>query len=168
MGARLVERHGMSVAIFNESVGASTIDAHLPAADPADLRTLHGRLLTRARAAGVADAVRAVFWYQGESDAFDQTDYAAAFDGLAASWRAEHPDLEQILRRSASLGHGRPQGFPGSGCRRGRRPGGRRAGLAGGRRSALLGLVRWPSRRRRLGDQRARCGNLSFDAPLLR
>ena len=94
-------------------------------ASPGDLATNYGRLRqTITVAAGVIGEVRAVFWYQGESDDNDAARHVSGFTALLADWRREvgyrvrrwHPVLRlpgaqlaiAVTRRAARCG--RPSG----------------------------------------------------------
>lgn len=87
------------VCFLNGSRFGTAISAHLPnPANHTDLSTIYGRLLFRTQKAGVAGAVKALFWYQGESntDTSFQT-YAALFQQLYNSWKNDFPGLSRII-----------------------------------------------------------------------
>ncbi|ULQ56077.1 T9SS type A sorting domain-containing protein [Flavihumibacter rivuli] len=72
---------------------------------PEDPNTNYGRLLARLREAGCAENVRAVFWYQGESDAAgtlnpNQTSleqYKASFTNLYNDWKTDYPSISRFF-----------------------------------------------------------------------
>ena len=95
----LVDRYQVPVALLNGAVGGTIIFAHQRNdADPEDLSSIYGRLLFRARAAGIDQRVRAMLWHQGESDgANDPVYYHGKFRDLRDDWLADFPALEQIF-----------------------------------------------------------------------
>jgi hypothetical protein len=105
MGARLVEAHEIPIGILNGARGGMPIDFfQRNDAEPTDLATNYGRLLTRARNADLAASVRAMLWYQGEADG---TDFQAHHDGflaLHADWAEDYPSLERVYVTQLRLG----------------------------------------------------------------
>jgi hypothetical protein len=97
LGRNLVDRTGIPVAIVNGADGGKPSsffqrsDAH-----PTDPATNYGRLLDRLRDAGLADAVRGVIWYQGESDAGVPAHHNANVRALMSDWRTDFPNLEHF------------------------------------------------------------------------
>jgi hypothetical protein len=118
LGRRLVENYKVPVCFLNGAVGGTRIDQHQRnAADPLDVNTIYGRLLWRARAAGLTHGIRAVLWHQGENDqgadgptgGFGWETYRAYFIDLAAGWRQDFPNLQhiyvfQIWPKSCAMG----------------------------------------------------------------
>ncbi|MDA7650678.1 hypothetical protein N8607_00080 [bacterium] len=97
LAQRLVASEGVPVAIVNGAVGGTNSTQHLrDAADPENLNTIYGRLLWRARLAGIASTARALLWYQGESDNGAEALHAQNFDLLYNDWHADFPALEQL------------------------------------------------------------------------
>lgn len=98
-GRLLVERFGVPVALINGAVGGTVIQAHQrDDADPENLNTIYGRLLYRAREAGVDLNARAMLWHQGESDgANDPVVYFDRFTALRDDWLEDYPSLEQLF-----------------------------------------------------------------------
>jgi hypothetical protein len=87
------------VALINGAVGGTVIQAHQrDDADPENLNTIYGRLLYRAREAGVDLNARAMLWHQGESDgANDPVVYFDRFTALRDDWLEDYPSLEQLF-----------------------------------------------------------------------
>ena len=109
MGRLLVDQTNIPVAIINGAVGATAIRYHLRHDhDPDDVRTMYGRLLTRARHAGVADSVRAILWHQGESDGSRAENYAEKFPQLYHDWLEDYPSVEQIYMFQVREGCAQP------------------------------------------------------------
>ncbi|MFT5049169.1 MAG: hypothetical protein ACI8QZ_000559 [Chlamydiales bacterium] len=97
MGFNLVNAYQVPIALLNGAVGTTSITQHeRDDADPENIGTIYGRLLFRAREAGVADGVRALFWYQGEADPVPMAEYANVFSGLSKAWRADFTALQLI------------------------------------------------------------------------
>lgn len=101
----LVDTQKVPVCIVNGAVGGTRIDQHQRnASDPADNRTLYGRLLGRVRAAGLTHGVRGIFWHQGENDqgadgptgGFGWEGYRDYFIQLVAGWRMDYPNAAHV------------------------------------------------------------------------
>lgn len=98
----------LPTAILNYAVGGSTIAQNLPnEQDHEDIDTYYGRGLYRARHAGVAEAVRALIWIQGEADQNGvYAKYADQFDRLYQAWTTDYPNLERIYVSQINVGCG--------------------------------------------------------------
>ena len=98
MAQLIVDVKKVPVGLLNGAVGGTEIAYHMRNdADPADLDTNYGRLLFRARTAGIDGLARAMLWYQGESDgAMDPAEYLGAFDTLRNAWLEDYPGLQKI------------------------------------------------------------------------
>jgi Carbohydrate esterase, sialic acid-specific acetylesterase len=93
----IVETYGIPVALLNGGSGGSSIEYNLPGENTEDLETTYGRLLYRARKAGVADNVRAIFWHQGESNSRSTwVNYESNFQKLYTQWKNDFGGLEHI------------------------------------------------------------------------
>ncbi|WP_164992569.1 sialate O-acetylesterase [Streptomyces sp. L2] len=102
LGRDLADHTGIPIAILNGAHGGqpSTFFQRNDNS-PTDLATNYGRLLRRVQTAGLADAVRGVIWYQGESDErLPGSPTAAQHDAnvrkLLADWRADFAHLEHV------------------------------------------------------------------------
>lgn len=105
LGEQLVEKLGTPVAIINGAVGGTGIVAHQRNdADPTDTSTIYGRLLWRADQSGLRDQVRAIFWYQGESDGPNASRYGTRFDSMIADWRNDYPRLRKVYAMQVRQG----------------------------------------------------------------
>jgi hypothetical protein len=114
----LVDKQQIPICILNGAVGGTRIDQHQRNVDdPTDVETIYGRLLWRAREAGVAHGVRGVFWHQGENDQgadgptnrFGYETYETYFVRLAAAWKEDYPNTEhyftfQIWPKACAMG----------------------------------------------------------------
>lgn len=87
------------VCIINGSRYGTVISSHLPNLNnPQDLKTIYGRLLFRARKAKVDGHVKAMFWYQGESNTDTSYQfYASRFNQLYNYWKADYAGLNRIF-----------------------------------------------------------------------
>ncbi len=98
MGQLFVDELQVPVALLNGAIGATPIRWHQRNdADPESLATNYGRLLYRARQAGLDQHVRALFWYQGEADGGTAPlQYFHRFQNLRRDWSEDFPALEQF------------------------------------------------------------------------
>ncbi|MEO0663134.1 MAG: sialate O-acetylesterase, partial [Planctomycetota bacterium] len=96
---RIVEIAEVPVAVINGAVNGTRIESHAPAAAVDDPYSIYGRTLQRIQGAGFQDSVRAVVWYQGETEAEGTTDHAYedAFRALHGSWLQDYPTIERTF-----------------------------------------------------------------------
>ena len=103
LARRLLEAERMPICILNGAVGGTRIDQHQRnRSNPADLGTLYGRLLWRARQARLTHGIRGVFWYQGENDqgadgpsgGYGWEAYRRLFLELASGWKQDFPNVQ--------------------------------------------------------------------------
>lgn len=94
----ITETYKIPVCILNGGVAGTDILFQYPNLSlPEDLSTSYGRLLYRAQRAGLQRAVKAMFWRQGEAEAFfNYPGYAQRFDPLYRAWKRDYPALERI------------------------------------------------------------------------
>ncbi|MGM9824882.1 MAG: sialate O-acetylesterase [Paludibacteraceae bacterium] len=104
----LLEEQQMPTAVLNVAIGGSSLNQNLPNEENhADLTTFYGEGLYRCRKAGIADAVRAIIWVQGESDQNGVYDtYAERFDQLYRAWKTDYPNVEHIYMSQINVGCG--------------------------------------------------------------
>jgi len=97
LGDSLVRRWGIPVCILNVAQGSSTIAQQQAVNGAQDLQRIYDRMLYRCRLANVQDAVKAIIWYQGESDASTLTNtYTQQFRQLLSSWMNDFQGLQQV------------------------------------------------------------------------
>jgi hypothetical protein len=109
MARLLSDTHGVPVAIINGARGGQPISYfQRDDADPADMATNYGRLLFRARSAGVADGIRAVLYYQGEADGADAAGHRDGLVAVIDDWRVDFPSIERIYVTQVRPGCGDP------------------------------------------------------------
>ena len=106
----IMQTQQIPVLVINGAVGGTRVDQHQRNdAAPADVATIYGRLLWRAQHAGVTDAVRGIFWHQGESDgamAFDT--YLGLWTAMYDDWLRDYPNVEAIYSFQVRAGCGGP------------------------------------------------------------
>ncbi|WP_084734990.1 sialate O-acetylesterase [Actinophytocola xinjiangensis] len=89
-GRRIVDTYKVPVALVNGAHGGQPIAFfQRDDADPDRITTNYGRLRQRLAAAGIADRVRGVFFYQGESDSDNAAVHVGGYSSLLADWRAD-------------------------------------------------------------------------------
>jgi hypothetical protein len=95
---QLVEKHKIPVAIINGGSGGSSIEYNLPQEDLLSMSSTYGRLLYRAKKAGVENHVKALIWHQGEANSREGSykDYAGNFDTLYNAWKRDYPSIEKV------------------------------------------------------------------------
>jgi PKD repeat protein len=109
MGRVLSDAHGVPVAIINGARGGMPVTYfQRNDADPGDMTTNYGRFLFRVRTAGVDDLVRAIIYYQGESDGADAVGHHDGLVALIADWREDFPSLERVYVTQVRPGCGNP------------------------------------------------------------
>lgn len=100
MGNRLATQLGIPVAILNAGHGGRAISFfQRDETDHDNVNTNYGRMLYRLSQAGLANSLRGMFFYQGESDE-DDNEAAAHDEGLArlrAAWLEDYPSLERLF-----------------------------------------------------------------------
>jgi hypothetical protein len=109
----IVDTYGIPVAVLNGSRAAYSMpqlqrDDSNPdnLADGGGITRTYNRLRYRAIQANVADKIRAMFFYQGESDANNALQHATGFASLMTDWQVDYPALEKILLSQVHVGCG--------------------------------------------------------------
>ncbi len=100
------EQHGIPTAVINGAVGGTTITNHAnrDTSQHANLSTLYGRLLYRAKKAGVANRIRAMIWRQGEAEAVnDPSVYIKVFPQLYSYWKQDYPTLGKVYHSQINI-----------------------------------------------------------------
>lgn len=100
------EQHRIPTAVINGAAGSTTIFSHATrdVSQPANVGNLYGRLLYRARKAGVADRVRAMIWRQGEAEAASEPEtYERIFPQLYGYWKQDYPGLGKVYHSQLNL-----------------------------------------------------------------
>ena len=91
--------YGIPTCVINGGRASSSILMHLRnESNPTDLTTAYGKLLYRVKKSGLADKVKAIFWYQGESDGTSSwVNYLSNFRKLHSSWKADYPNFSKLF-----------------------------------------------------------------------
>jgi len=109
LGRLLIEAHGVPVGIINGARGGRPITYFVRnEEDRADVSTNYGRLLFRAREAGVTHGARALIFYQGESDGANADGHRDGLATLIGNWQEDFPSLERIYITQVRNGCGGP------------------------------------------------------------
>jgi hypothetical protein len=107
MGRNLVDATGIPVAILNHAEGGQPISYfQRNESNPADTAQNYGQLLHRVRAAGLEGAVRAIFFYQGESDNGNADVHENGFLQVYRNWLQDYPSVEKIYVCQLHVGCG--------------------------------------------------------------
>ena len=113
LGKLLSQQQGVAIAVLNGGEGGANVGFfQRKDSNPGDLGTNYGRLLYRAKRAGLQNSVRAFVFYQGESDllAYGWGSHAAqqrkGFTNLRNDWRQDFPSLERIYITQIHYGCG--------------------------------------------------------------
>ena len=105
LGFLLMDEYKVPIAIINGARGGKEI-AYFQRndADPDDTSTNYGRLLWRTDQAGVTSAVRAILWYQGESDSSNASGHQSGFTALHSDWQQDYPNAGKIYVHQVRAG----------------------------------------------------------------
>ncbi len=107
MGRVLINETGIPIAIINNANSGKAISFFKRNdANPEDLNTNYGRLLYRVRQAGVENNVRAILWYQGESDGGNAPVHEAGMINLYNDWSQDYPGFEKAYIHQLRVGCG--------------------------------------------------------------
>lgn len=98
LGAKIVQRQQVPVCIVNGAIGGTTVAQHLKnTSNPTDLNTIYGRLLYRLQQAGLTNSVKALLWYQGESDYGNApATYLSTFTTVYNAWMSDYPSISKV------------------------------------------------------------------------
>ena len=100
LAKQMVDNQQIPICIFNGARGGWAVEQFIKDdAAPENLSTNYGRLLYRLNRTKLADKVRAIFWYQGETDAINSmnvNDYKQLFTDIYDDWRIDCPSTEKV------------------------------------------------------------------------
>ena len=112
VGRKIVDTYSIPVAILNGARGGYSMlrlqrdDANLN--NLADTGTttyrVYNRLRYRALQAKVNTGVRAIFFYQGESDVNNTAQHMSGFGSLMADWQVDYPAVEKVYVTQLHVG----------------------------------------------------------------
>lgn len=119
VGRKIVNDHGIPVAILNGARGGSSMpqlqrdDANPDnLTDAPPLFRTYNRLRYRANLAKVAAGVRGIFFYQGENDFNNTAQHMSGFASLMADWQVDYPAVEKIFVSQLHVGCGTSREAP--------------------------------------------------------
>ncbi|MCY7353297.1 MAG: T9SS type A sorting domain-containing protein [Cytophagaceae bacterium] len=93
------ENQRIPICLINGAYGGASIDflSNRNDQNPADPSTHYGFLLRRVRKAGVGHAVKALWWWQGEYEAYGNlSGYEQKFPILYNNWLQDYPTVQKI------------------------------------------------------------------------
>jgi hypothetical protein len=97
LGRLIIDTYGIPVAIINGAHGGWPITSfQRNDANPQDLSTDYGRTLYRATQAGLQNGIRAILWYQGESDMSDADAHEKGWITLHGNWLEDYAAVEKF------------------------------------------------------------------------
>jgi len=109
MSRLLMDTYQIPIAVLNGAhIGKGISWFQRNEAEPGAVNTNYGRLLFRAQTAEVINAVRAIFWFQGESDGAAAAVHENGFLALYNDWKSDYPHLEKIYVNQVRTGCGNP------------------------------------------------------------
>jgi hypothetical protein len=107
MAGQLSTLHETPIGLLNGARGGMPIDYfQRNDAETTDLSTNYGRLLTRMRGASLESSVRAILWYQGESEGAGFQVHHDGFLALKADWAEDYSGFERIYVTQLRAGCG--------------------------------------------------------------
>lgn len=105
----VLDSTGIPICIINAGVGGTRITFHQKNINNGeDLNTNYGRMLYRAKKAGLHDKIRGIFWFQGESDGSNAQLHDSLFRKMQAEWFKDYPGLERVAVVQVRSGCGGP------------------------------------------------------------
>ncbi len=103
LGTQIATTYNIPVAVFNGSYGGASVEYFKRAlADPNDLTTNYGRLLTRIQAVGLQSHIRGIFWYQGETNGYTggfyrtTQQYITEFGLIRDAWFQDYGPVSKV------------------------------------------------------------------------
>jgi len=119
----LAIRTGIPNCFVNSSIGATAISTHFASHTPSNPDSLlfeldsakksfrlYDRVYKKLYHNRLCDNVKAIFWYQGETDcnpsAAITREYVQRFDTLYTSWKADYPSFERLYMMQLNTGCG--------------------------------------------------------------
>jgi len=107
MAAQLSARWEIPIAVINGARGGRPI-GYFQRNDemPRQLATNYGRLLDRTERSGASGSIRAILFYQGESDGANAEAHRDGFTALHEDWRLDYPEVEHFYVTQVRRGCG--------------------------------------------------------------
>ncbi len=96
---QITDSTGIPTCFINGGRRGATIELNLRNnSNQTDLNTLYGKLLYRVQKSGLAENIKAIFWYQGEANGdASWMNYAANFQTLYNSWKENYPNFSKVF-----------------------------------------------------------------------
>ncbi|MEP7195726.1 MAG: sialate O-acetylesterase [Saprospiraceae bacterium] len=95
MAKKLIETYKIPICIMNGGVGGTTIEQHQRNdINPYEPNSIYGSLNYRMLKSGLANAVKGIFWYQGESNSSNL--YFENFKALYQDWILDYPNIKNV------------------------------------------------------------------------
>jgi hypothetical protein len=105
----VLDSTGIPVCIINAGVGGTPITFHQKnLLNAEDLNTNYGRMLYRARKAGLQEKIRGIFWFQGESDGSNAVLHDTLFRKMHTNWFKDYRGMEKVAVVQVRSGCGGP------------------------------------------------------------
>jgi hypothetical protein len=104
---QLIEKNQMPTCLINGGVSQTRIFMHQKdLSNPLYFSdTYYGRIYYRVAKAKLLNGIKALFWYQGESDAGnDFPSYLQSFNQLYFDWHADYPSLQRLYVFQINIG----------------------------------------------------------------
>jgi hypothetical protein len=109
MAKLLVDSFSIPICFLNGAVGGTTIGQHqMDPSNPENLSTIYGRLLYRVRKAEYENSIRAILYFQGESDGPFATRHDTLFQKLHQNWINDYPGFKKLYVIQVRSGCGGP------------------------------------------------------------
>ncbi|MFV0411442.1 MAG: LamG-like jellyroll fold domain-containing protein, partial [Paracoccus sp. (in: a-proteobacteria)] len=109
MARQIVDNYQVPVAILNEADPGTPISNFMRnEANHYNTGTNYGRLLTRAKNAGIQNNIRGIFYYQGEWDGSNATGHRNGYKKLYNNWKENYPNVEKFYVMQVREGCGSP------------------------------------------------------------
>jgi len=108
LGKLIAETYRIPVCFIMGAAGGTEIKQHLRNDNnPTSLATIYGRLLYKAQKANYTEKVKAIIWWQGESDAGNfspMKKYYPKFKSLYNAWHKDYPNIQKIYTTQIHVG----------------------------------------------------------------
>ncbi len=109
MAKNLLDSFKVPIAILNGAVGGTSVSQHQKnQLLPKDLNTIYGRLLYRMNKAKLENYVRAILFFQGESDGVYPIYHDTLFKKLYKDWRKDYKKVSRYYFVQVRAGCGSP------------------------------------------------------------
>jgi tetratricopeptide (TPR) repeat protein len=91
----LIKQQKVPILILNLGIEGAIIEQHFRTEEnPKDPQSWYGRMLWRMQQSGAAETVKAMIWYQGESNQGE--DYTEKFTKMYNAWKQDYPTLKKF------------------------------------------------------------------------